>query len=46
MFLGVTSDAWGKVEVSGKEIEVKMGKNKNMQRRLSFGSIYVFWFRR
>ena len=28
VFLGVTSDAWGKVEVSGKEVEVKMGKKK------------------
>ena len=31
MFLGVTLDAWSKVEVSGKEIKVKIEKNKNMQ---------------
>ena len=31
VFLGVTLDAWSKVEVSGKEIKVKIEKNKNMQ---------------
>ena len=31
VFLGVTLDAWSKVEASGKEIKVKIEKNKNMQ---------------